>query len=131
MKDFIQDFKAFAIKGNVVDLAVAVIIGTAFGKIVSSLVDNLIMPIIGIFLGGINFSGLSTQVGDVVFKYGVFVQSVVDFFIIAFVIYLAVRVIGRIRRNQSTVVEEKAPTMSDEAKLLTEIRDLLRGGREG
>lgn len=131
MKDFIQDFKAFAIKGNVVDLAVAVIIGTAFGKIVSSLVDNLIMPVIGIFLGGINFSGLSMQVGDVVFKYGVFLQSIVDFFIIAFVIYLAVRVIGRIRRNQSTVVEEKAPTMSDEAKLLTEIRDLLRGGREG
>jgi large conductance mechanosensitive channel len=127
MKDFIQDFKAFAIKGNVVDLAVAVIIGTAFGKIVSSLVDNVLMPIIGIFLGGINFSGLSVHFGDIVLKYGVFLQSILDFFIIALVIYLAVRMIGRFRRTQSTVVEEKSPTMSDEAKLLTEIRDLLRG----
>ncbi len=130
MKDFVQDFKAFAIKGNVVDLAAAVIIGTAFGKIVSSLVDNIIMPVIGIFLGGINFSGLSTHVGEVVLKYGVFLQSIVDFFIIAFVIYLTVRIIGRFRRTQSTVVEEKVSTMTDEAKLLTEIRDLLRGNKE-
>jgi large conductance mechanosensitive channel len=131
MKDFIQDFKAFAIKGNVVDLAVAVIIGTAFGKIVSSLVDTIIMPVIGIFLGGINFSGLSVHFDDITLRYGVFLQSIVDFFIIAFVIYLAVRIIGRFRRTQSTVVEEKSPAMSDEVKLLTEIRDLLRGSREG
>lgn len=126
MKDFIQDFKAFAIKGNVVDLAVAVIIGTAFGKIVSSLVDTIIMPAISIFSGGVNLSGLSVHFGDIVLKYGVFLQAVIDFFIIAFVIYLAVRIIGRFRRTQSSVVVDPEPAMSDEVKLLSEIRDLLR-----
>jgi large conductance mechanosensitive channel len=125
MKDFIREFKAFAIKGNVMDLAVAVIVGTAFGKIVSSLVDNVIMPVIGIFLGGIDFSGLTFGFGKTVLKYGVFLQSIVDFLIIALVIFLAVRAIGRFRRTESTVVAEKPAEITDEVRLLTEIRDLL------
>ncbi len=128
MKDFIQEFKAFAVKGNVLDLAVAVIVGASFGKIVSSLVDNVIMPVIGIFLGGVDFSGLTFAFGKTTLKYGVFLQSIVDFLIIALVIFLAVRAVGRFRRTHSTVVEEKPKEVSDEVRLLTEIRDLLRRG---
>lgn len=129
MKDFIKEFRAFAVRGNVMDLAVAVIIGTAFGKIVSSLVDNIVMPVIGIFLGGIDLSGLSFGFGFTTLKYGVFLQAIIDFLIIAFVIFLAVRAVGRFRRTESTVVEEKPKEVTDEVRLLTEIRDLLERDR--
>ncbi len=126
MQNFITEFKAFAVRGNVVDLAVAVIIGTAFGKIVSSLVDTIIMPFIGMFLGGINFSGLSFSIGMTGVKYGVFLQSMVDFVIIAFVIFLVVKGMNRFKKHdESEVVPEKLTKPSPELQVLTEIRDLL------
>lgn len=126
MKSFIEEFKAFAMKGNVIDLAVAVVIGAAFGKIVASLVDNIIMPLVGLLMGGVDFSGLSYVLGDAVVTYGVFVQSIVDFIIVAFVIFMVVKALSK---AQASVVkkEEAAPAgPSEEVKLLTEIRDSLR-----
>lgn len=125
MREFLKEFKAFAVKGNVADLAVAVIIGGAFGKIVSSLVDNVIMPVIGIFLGGVNFTGLSFGFGTIVLKYGAFLQSIVDFVVIALVIFIAIRFLSRAKRTTEEVVEEVKKEASDEIKLLSEIRDLL------
>lgn len=90
MKDFIEEFKAFMMKGNVIDLAVAVVIGAAFGKIVASLVENIIMPTIGILLGGVDFTDLALKMGDNTITYGVFIQSIFDFTIIAFVIFVVV-----------------------------------------
>lgn len=125
MKDFLREFKAFAVRGNVLDLAIAVIIGTAFGKIVSSLVDAVIMPLIGLLLGGINFSGLEISLGGTTLKYGVFLQSVIDFVIIAFVIFLVIQAMGRFKRLQGEKKDADIPP-TDEVRLLTEIRDLLR-----
>lgn len=125
MKDFIAEFKAFAIKGNVIDLAVAVVIGAAFGKIVSSLVENIIMPTAGILLGGVDFTTWALKVGDATITYGVFLQSVFDFAIIAFVIFMLVRVIGRMQKKEAeAAAAPKEPSV--EVKLLTEIRDSLR-----
>lgn len=119
----LEEFKAFAMKGNVVDLAVAVVIGAAFGKIVSSLVDNIIMPLVGILMGGVNFSGMSMQVGEAMVTYGVFIQAIVDFLIVAFVIFMVVKAINKAQGPK----EEEAPAgPSEEVKLLTEIRDGLR-----
>lgn len=126
MASFIEEFKAFAIKGNIMDLAIAVIIGTAFNKIVSSLVDAIIMPIIGIFIGGIDFSNLTFTFGKVSLKYGQFIQNVVDFFIIAFVVFMVVKGMNRFRRPQTAVVKDEPKEPSEEVKLLTEIRDVLR-----
>lgn len=126
MKNFFEEFKKFAIKGNVIDLAVAVIIGGAFGKIVTSLVDNIIMPVVGMFLGGVDFSGYAFQAGGAYIKYGSFIQSVVDFTIIAFIIFLAIRTINKMKQNEEKVEPEKPKEPSDEVKLLTEIRDLLQ-----
>jgi large conductance mechanosensitive channel len=129
MKSFIAEFKAFAMKGNVIDLAVAVVIGAAFGKIVSSLVDNIITPLIGLLLGGINFSGLSYTVGDAVVTYGAFVQSIVDFIIVAFVIFLVIKALNRAQsafEEPPAPAEEKPVEPSEEVKLLREIRDSLR-----
>ena len=125
MKSFIEEFKAFAVKGNVVDLAVAVVIGAAFGKIVSSLVDNIIMPLVGVLLGGVNFSGLSVEVGDAVVTYGDFIQAIVDFTIVAFVIFLAVKAINKMNKEEEPA-EEAPAEPSEEVKLLQEIRDALR-----
>lgn len=122
MKDFIEEFKAFAMKGNVIDLAVAVVIGAAFGKIVASLVENIIMPTIGILLGGVNFTTWSLTVGDAVITYGVFIQSIFDFTIIAFVIFMVLRALAKIQKKQEATPAEP----SIEVKLLTEIRDSLR-----
>lgn len=122
VNSFVQDFKAFAIKGNVFDLAVAVVIGAAFGRIVSSLVDSIIMPLIGVLLGGINFSALHITVGKAVVMYGAFIQSVIDFTIIAFVIFLAVRFKSRF--EEKTEPAPAAP--SEEVLLLREIRDSLK-----
>lgn len=120
-----EDFKAFAMRGNIIDLSVAVIIGTAFGKIVSSLVDTVIMPTIGILLGGINFTGWAFVVGDSTIAYGKFIQATVDFVIIAFVIFMALRFMSRFEKKKEAS-EEKLKEPSEEVLLLREIRDSLR-----
>ncbi|OGG89164.1 mechanosensitive ion channel protein MscL [Candidatus Kaiserbacteria bacterium RIFOXYD1_FULL_42_15] len=126
MKIFIEEFKAFAMKGNVIELAVAVVIGTAFGKIVSSLVTNIITPFLGILLGGIDFSNLQLIVGDTAITYGVFIQSIVDFVIISLVIFLAIKAVSRLHeKEEAKLVAEKIVEPSTEVKLLTEIRDSL------
>ena len=119
-----KEFKKFAIKGNVVDLAIGVIIGGAFGKIVASLVNDIIMPIIGLILGGIDFTSLEFPVGTAVVKYGAFIQSVVDFLIIAFSIFIIVRSINKTKKKEEEAPAEPAP--SKEEILLAEIRDLLK-----
>jgi len=121
---FFQEFKAFAVKGNVFDLAIAVVIGAAFGKIVSSLVDSVIMPLIGILLGGVDFTSWNVTIGDAVIAYGAFIQSIVDFTIIAFVIFLAVRFRRRFEKKE----EAKSLQPSEELLLLREIRDNTRRG---
>ncbi len=117
-----KEFRDFAMKGNVVDLAVAVIIGAAFGKIVTSLVSDVLMPIIGLILGKIDFSTLAFTVGSSTIKYGMFIQSVVDFVIIAFCIFLVLKQLKRFKKEKDPV----EPEVREEVKLLTEIRDLLR-----
>jgi large conductance mechanosensitive channel len=94
----LKDFREFVMRGNVLDLAIAVIIGGAFGKIVSSLVNDILMPFVGLLLGGVDFSGLSLAVGDAVIGWGAFVQTIVDFLIIAFVIFLIVRAANRLKK---------------------------------
>ena len=128
MKSFIKEFKAFAMKGNVMELAVAVVIGGAFGKIVTSLVDNIITPSIGLFMGGVDFSGYSHQVGDAVITYGKFVQSVVDFIIVALVIFIVVRTLNKAKEalEKDEPTEEKPKEVPEEVKLLREIRDSLK-----
>lgn len=126
VKGFINEFKAFALKGNVVDLAIAVVIGAAFNKIVSSLVDNIIMPLVGILLGGINLSNLVVQVGEATVTYGAFLQAVVDFLIIAFSIFLAVKVMRSLERKEEAKPEsKKVVEPAEEILLLREIRDSL------
>jgi large conductance mechanosensitive channel len=127
MHSFIQEFKAFAMKGNVVDLAVAVVIGTAFGKIVSSLVDNIIMPLIGLLLNGVDFRGFSYQVGEAVVSYGLFIQAVVDFTIVAFVIFLVIKAMNHLQKKENEKPEkEKVVEPSEEIVLLRQIRDSLQ-----
>lgn len=110
MKGFMEEFKDFISKGNVMDMAVGVIIGGAFGKIVSSLVENILMPLIGILLGGVNFSDLSATVGNAEVKYGIFLQSVFDFLIIALVIFIMIKQISKITDKFKKEEEEAAPT---------------------
>ena len=119
---FSSEFKAFAIKGNVVDLAVGVIIGAAFGKIVASVVSDIAMPLLGTLLGGVDFSALSVQVGQAKILYGKFIQTCVDFVIIAAAIFLAIKLLNHIRRKE----EQKPAEPSRQEKLLEEIRDLLK-----
>ena len=128
MKSFLEQFKAFAMKGNVIDLAVAVVIGAAFGKIVSSLVTDIITPVIGLLMGGVDFSGLSYTVGDAVLSYGVFVQSVIDFVIVALAIFMVVKGITKAQEQATKPAEvtEVPKEASEEVKLLQEIRDSLR-----
>lgn len=131
----IDDFKAFALKGNVVDMAVGVIIGGAFGKIVTSLVNDVIMPPIGVLLGGVDFKELSwvmvEAVGDqpaVSINYGNFIQVVIDFLIIAWVVFLAIRAMMKMKRKEAAAPAPAPapPAPSKEEVLLTEIRDLLK-----
>lgn len=126
MKNFIAEFKAFAMRGNVMDLAVAVVIGTAFGKIVTSLVENIVTPLIGVLLGGVNFTSLAFTVGGSVVKYGVFLQSIFDFVIIAFAIFLVVRLMARLQRKEEVVVAEEPKVIPEDIQLLRENRDSLR-----
>ncbi|WP_102273023.1 large conductance mechanosensitive channel protein MscL [Cytobacillus massiliigabonensis] len=119
-----NEFKKFALKGNVLDLAVGVIIGAAFGKIVSSLVDDIIMPLVGLFVGGVDFSKLAITVGDAKIKYGSFIQTVVDFLIIAFSIFIFIKIINK--RFKKKEEAQTAPKVDKKEELLTEIRDLLK-----
>ena len=133
----LHEFKEFAMRGNVVDLAVGVVIGAAFGKIVASLVNDVIMPAIGYLVGGVNFSDLAielqaasvdaagAEVPAVMIKYGAFIQTIVDFTIIAFAIFVAVKVINTLKRKQEAAPPAPAEP-SAEVKLLTEIRDALK-----
>ena len=121
---WVTEFRDFSIKGNVVDLAVGVIIGAAFGKIVSSLVGDVIMPLVGTVLGGLDFSSLVWEIGDAKIAYGKFLQNVVDFFIIALVIFWMVRVINHLRRKQEDQPSAAPPPRQEQ--LLEEIRDLLK-----
>ncbi|EAC3457855.1 large conductance mechanosensitive channel protein MscL [Listeria monocytogenes] len=124
MKKMLVEFRDFALKGNVLDLAVAVVIGAAFGKIVSSLVDNIIMPLVGVLLGGLDFTDLSFKVGKSVIQYGAFIQSIVDFVIIAFAIFIFVKVLTSFIKKKEQTVEETSVPPTEE--YLKEIRDLLK-----
>ncbi|MFA5941246.1 MAG: large-conductance mechanosensitive channel protein MscL [Sinimarinibacterium sp.] len=128
----LQEFRDFAMRGNVIDLAVGVVIGGAFGKIVTSLVGDIVMPLIGLLVGGVNFSHLAVTlkaaVGEqpaVMLSYGKFIQSSVDFLIIAFAIFLAVKAINRLKKKEEAA-PAAPPAPSAEEKLLGEIRDLLK-----
>ncbi len=136
---FLQEFKEFAMKGNVVDLAVGVIIGGAFQKIVDSLVKDMLMPVIGKLLGGVEFKPLYLNLGDKtfetmeaaekagapLFKYGVFVNSIIDFMIVAMAIFVAIKAMNKLKREEPAPVEE-APAEPEDVKLLREIRDALK-----
>ncbi len=134
MSKFVQEFKEFAVKGNAVDMAVGVIIGGAFGKIVSSIVDDVIMPPIGYIIGGVNFSDLKVVLPPLIegqesasINYGNFIQTILDFVIIAFCVFMLVKGINKLKKQEPAKPEEPAPAPepSAEEKLLTEIRDLL------
>ncbi|MCF8057118.1 MAG: large-conductance mechanosensitive channel protein MscL [Desulfocapsa sp.] len=128
-----KEFKKFAVKGNVIDMAVGIVIGAAFGKIVSSFVADIIMPPIGVLVGGVNFSNLAFTIkratGDlpaVVISYGKFIQTAVDFTIIAFAIFMVITGINALRREEEEAPEAPPPEPSTQEVLLTEIRDLLK-----
>jgi large conductance mechanosensitive channel len=120
----IKEFREFIMRGNVLDLAVAVIIGGAFGAIVTSLVDDIIMPLIGILLGGVDFTSLGLQAGNAILLYGNFIQAIINFLIIAFALFLIIKAANRLMRKKAEAPVPPAPTA--EEKLLTEIRDLLK-----
>jgi large conductance mechanosensitive channel len=128
-KHMLKEFREFIQRGSVIDLAVGVIIGGAFGAIVTSLVNDILMPLVGIVLGGVDFTKLSIQVGEATILYGNFIQAIVNFVIIAFVIFLIVRSYNKLQKE-----EEEAPPAppepSPEEKLLAEIRDLLKAQRQ-
>ena len=126
MKKFLHEFKAFALKGNVVDMAVGVIIGTAFSAIVNSIVKDLIMPIFGIVLGGINFTVLSVSVGGSVITYGNLIQSIVNFLIISLTIFLFVKFISKFKHTKEETEEEQPPKKSDELLVLEQILETLK-----
>lgn len=129
-----KEFKEFALKGNVADMAVGIIIGAAFGKIVSSLVKDVITPPLGLLLGGVDFTGLkvtlkaaSEGVEEITLNYGLFLQTVFDFLIVAVAIFAVIKMINSLRKEEEQApVQEAAPVASEEVKLLGEIRDLLK-----
>ena len=126
-KNEMSEFKKFISKGNVVDMAIGVIIGGAFGKIVTSLVNDIITPAIGIIIGGLDFSNLSIQLGDAKIVYGNFIQTVIDFLIIAICIFTVIRTFERVKnRNKKEEPVLEIPKKSDEVLLLEEIRDLMK-----
>lgn len=140
MKKFLQEFKEFAMKGNVIDMAVGVVIGAAFGKIVTSLVNDIIMPAVGMLTGGVNFSdykwiiqqsvkqGEEIITPEVAITWGAFVQTVFDFLIIAFCIFVAIKAINKLKREKAAEPEAPAaPAGPTQEELLTQIRDLLKG----
>jgi large conductance mechanosensitive channel len=133
-RNMLKEFKEFAIKGNVVDLAVGVVIGGAFGKIVTSMVNDIIMPLVGALIGGINFTYLKfvireaeKDVSALAINYGTFIQSVIDFLIVSFSIFLFIKLINKLKREKKAEVDEIEPIKpSEEVLLLQEIRDLLQ-----
>ena len=133
-KKHLDGFKEFIAKGNVIDLAVGVIIGGAFGKIVTSIVSDILMPLLGIVVGGVDFTSLSVKIGNAEVMYGNFIQNVIDFLIVAFCIFIIVKIVNRISQRAEALrkkeeAEEEAveeATKSDEVVLLEEIRDLLK-----
>lgn len=140
MRKFLEDFKAFAVKGNAVDMAVGVIIGGAFGKIVSSIVNDIIMPPIGWLIGGVNFSDLKVtlpakkftegiEMQAATINYGNFAQTIIDFIIIALCVFLLVKGISKLAKKEKKAADATPPIPSAEEKLLTEIRDLLKEGK--
>ena len=118
----LAEFRKFVMKGNVIDLAVAVILGAAFTAIVTSLTQDIIMPLIGLIFGGINFSTMAVQVGEAVIAYGKFIQAIINFLLVAFVLFLIIRSINRSKKSEEAA---PPPGPSDEVLLLREIRDLL------
>ena len=137
---FIKEFKEFALKGNVMDMAVGVIIGGAFGKIISSLVDDILMPLIGTMTGGVSFVDLFINLGDgefktlaeakeagaAVFAYGQFIQNIIDFIIVALCIFFMIKAMNKLNRKKEVPEEPAAPAGPTQEELLTEIRDLLK-----
>ena len=121
-----DEFKTFISRGNVVDMAVGVIVGSAFGKIVTSLVNDLLMPLIGVIIGGLNFSSLSFKVGDATIAYGNFSQTIIDFLIISVCIFMMVKFFERFKKKEEKEEKKEEPKKSDEVLLLEEIRDLLK-----
>ncbi len=121
---FVKEFKEFAVKGNVMDLAVGVIIGGAFGKIIASLVDDVLMPVIGTIIGS-DFEKMVTTINGATVKYGMFIQNIVNFIIIAFVIFMMIKAINQLKRKEE-VAPSSPPVPTKEELLLTEIRDLLK-----
>ena len=118
-----SEFKEFVSKGSLVDMAVGIIIGAAIGKMVGALVDNILMPIIGMLMGGVDFSTLAIKIGEASIGYGAFIQALIDFLIVAFVIFMIIRALNKMKSQEA---EEDKP---DEVALLTEIRDLLAKSR--
>ena len=129
MKNFLNEFREFINRGNVMDMAVGVVIGGAFTAIVTSLVDNVIMPLVGIIVGGISMEDLSITVGGAVLKYGIFLQNVIDFLIVAFVVFCVIKAMNRMK-EKLVKAKEEAPAepepVPEDIQLLTEIRDLLK-----
>ena len=127
MKKFLREFKEFAMRGNVMDLAVGVIVGGAFSSITTSLINDILMPVIGIFVSEASFADLTVTVGSAVVAYGNFIQAVINFLIMAFVVFCMVKGINRLsRKKEEAPPPPPPPAPSQEEKLLTEIRDLLR-----
>jgi large conductance mechanosensitive channel len=121
----LSEFRQFLLRGNVIDLAVAVVIGVAFTAIVNSLINDVIMPVIGLLIGGINLADLSLTAGSAVIAYGKFLQAIVNFLVVGFVLFLVVRAVNRLHKKQ----EAAPPEPPAQERLLTEIRDLLRESR--
>lgn len=124
-KGFIAEFKAFIARGNVLDMAVGIIIGSAFTAIVTSLVNNIIMPIVGVIIGGIDFSGLKVTVGSAAINYGAFIQAIINFLLIALTVFIIIKALSKAKRKQAEEPVEEEPAPTPEVELLTEIRDLL------
>ena len=134
MKKIINEFKEFISKGNVLDLAVGVIIGGAFSKIVTSLVNDILMPILGIITGGHDFTSLTLKFKDATINYGLFIQNIIDFLLMAFCIFIIIKIFNTLKTNltKKEIKEEKeeVPTKSNEELLLEEIRDLLKESKK-
>lgn len=131
MKKFLSEFKTFISRGNVLDLAVGVIIGSAFNTIVNSLVNDIFMPLVGIIIGGINFASLTLTLGSASIKYGLFIQNIINFLVIAFCLFTFVKFMNKLNRKKEKEAKEevKEPVKSNEVLLLEEIRDLLKEGK--
>lgn len=125
----VSDFKTFISRGNVVDMAIGVIVGGAFGKIVTSLVNDILMPLIGVIIGGLNFTDLSIKIGNATIAYGLFIQTVIDFLIISLCIFMVVKLFEKFKKKEEVEVKEEVKK-SDEVIILEEIRDLLKANQK-